>query len=110
MTIRFGSDPSPEDRVTAGELSSFLSAAAGTPIGLSASPAPGRAITLKRTGPVAALPVPGEHPGPESREAYAIQVTPGGVNVEGRSSAALYYAAQTLHQLVDGQGGPRPFL
>jgi len=59
---------------------------------------------------VAALPVPGEHPGPESREAYAIQVTPGGVNVEGRSSAALYYAAQTLHQLVDGQGGPRPFL
>jgi len=47
---------------------------------------------------VAALPVPGEHPGPESREAYAIQVTPGGVNIEGRSSAALYYAAQTLHQ------------
>jgi len=34
LTIRFGSDPSPEDRVTAGELSSFLSAAAGTPIGL----------------------------------------------------------------------------
>src|SRR6266576_2715094 len=74
LTIRFGSDPSPEDRFTAGELSSFLSSAARTPIGLSASPAAGRTITLKRNGPVAALPVPGEHPGPESREAYSIQV------------------------------------
>jgi hypothetical protein len=33
-----------------------------------------------------------------------IKVTPGGVELEGRSSAALYYAAQTLRQLVEGTG------
>ena len=102
LTVRFGSDPSPEDRFTARELSSALSSAAGTPIRLSETKAEGRAVTLKRTGPVDALPVPGEHAGPESREAYSIKVTPRGVEIEGRSSAALYYAAQTLRQLVEG--------
>jgi hexosaminidase len=53
---------------------------------------------------VDALPVPGEDAGPESREAYSLKVTPGGVDVEGRSSAALYYAVQTLRQLVEGVG------
>src|SRR5690349_22407249 len=75
VTIRFGSDPSPEDRFTARELSSSLSSAAGTPIRLSENLAAGRAIRLKRTGPVDALPMPGEQAGPESREAYSLKVT-----------------------------------
>jgi len=109
LTIRFSSDPSPEDRFTARELSSTLSSAAGTPIRLSEHAAAGRTITLKRTGPVDALPMPGEQAGPESREAYSLKVTPGGVDIEGRSSAALYYAVQTLCQLVEAIGAAASF-
>jgi hypothetical protein len=41
---------------------------------------------------------------PDSRESYSIKATPFGVEVTGRSSAGLYYAAQTLRQLVEGTG------
>lgn len=98
LTVRFASPPADEDRFTASELSSFL----GTPV--SETGAAGPAIVLKRSGPVDALPMSGEKTGPDSREAYSIRVTPAGVEVEGRSSAALYYAAQTLRQLVEGNG------
>jgi hexosaminidase len=104
LTIQFGSAPSPEDRFTARELASSLSTTAAASIQVSEAPLASRAITLKRTGPVDALPVPGEQAGPDSREAYLLKVTPGGVELEGRSSAALYSAAQTLRQLVEGTG------
>ena len=101
LTIRLASGAASEDRFTAQELSSYLSSAAGSSIRLAETSAAGKAITLQRTGPVDALPVPGERPGPQSRESYSIRVTAGGVDVEGRSSAALYYAVQTLRQLVE---------
>lgn len=104
LTIHFASDPGPEDRFTARDLASQLSAKAGNPISLAETPARGPAITLKRTGPVDPLPVPGENAGPESREAYSIKVTAAGAEIEGRSSASLYYGAETLAQLVEGAG------
>lgn len=104
LSIRFASSPASEDRFTAGELSSSLSSAAGMPVPVSEISAAGPVITFTRTGPVDDLPTPGEQAGPESREAYSIKVTPDGVDIEGRSSAALYYAAQTLRQLVEGTG------
>jgi N-acetyl-beta-hexosaminidase len=82
--------------------------------GLGESPAScplghGVAIQLERTGPVAALPVHGETPGPDSREAYTIDVTKQGVVLRGHSSAAEYYAVETLLQMIkhDTQGRPR---
>jgi len=59
---------------------------------------------LTRTGAVDALPVPDEHPGPDSREAYTLRVTPEGAEVRGRSSAGVFYGVQTLIQLVEGEG------
>ena len=50
------------------------------------------------------LPIPGESAGPDSRESFSIKVTPTGAEVQGRSSAAVYYGAQTLLQLVEGGG------
>ena len=60
-------------------------------------------IVLERTGGIDALPVPGEQPGPDSREAYSLKVTSDGVTASARSSAGLYYAVQTLEQLAKGQ-------
>lgn len=58
-------------------------------------------IRIERNGPVAALPIPGEKPGPESREAYTIDIRADGVLVSGRSSAGEYYGAQTLLQMME---------
>ena len=70
LNIRFASTPSPEDRFAAQELSAFIAEVAGIPIRVLERPAAGPAVTLKRTGPVDALPIPGERAGPESREAF----------------------------------------
>ena len=58
-------------------------------------------IQLQRSGPVAALPVPGETPGPDSREAYTLDISADGVVVRGRSSAGEYYGVQTLLQMIE---------
>jgi len=104
LAINVASDASPEDRFTARELSSSLMRSAGTEIPVTDTGSSGNGITLRRTGAVDALPMPGEPAGPNSREAYSIKVTHTGVEVEGRSSAAVYYGAETLVQLVEGTG------
>ena len=104
LNICFGSVPSPEDRFTARFLSKALSARADTAIPVVELSACPHGISLERTGGVDALPVPGEHPGPDSREAYSLKATGEGVELTARSSAGLYYAAQTLAQLVEGHG------
>jgi hexosaminidase len=60
-----------------------------------------RSIRVARSGPVAALPTPGEKPGPESREAYTIDVSDNGVVVRGHSSAGEYYGVETLLQMIE---------
>ena len=103
LKIRFVSEPSSEERFLAQELTAELSSAAGVPIPIS-QVADGPAITFERTGASDPLPVPGERPGPDSREAYTLRVTDRGAEIRGRSSAALYYGARTLRQLVKGSG------
>jgi hexosaminidase len=107
-------DPSPaaEDLFAARELASWLTEACGFEVLVAAKPAgappaastSAPAIVLRRTGEVAALPVPDEPAGPTSRESFEARITPQGVTLEARSSAGLYYAAQTLRQMVEGRG------
>ena len=105
LNIRLAGNAADEDRFAAGELAAILSARCTTPIPIAESPdGPGPSIVLKRTGPVASLPLPGERPGPDSRESYRLKITPGGGEIEAISSAGLYYAVQTLRQLVEGEG------
>jgi hypothetical protein len=63
------------------------------------------AIVLDREGATdEPLALPGEKPGPDSREAYDLTVTGQGVKVHARSSAGIFYGLQTLRQLVEGEG------
>lgn len=48
------------------------------------------------------VPTGNEAAGPESREAYFISVTNNGAEIRAGSSAGLYYGAQTLLQMVEG--------
>jgi len=104
LGIRLASaSPTVEDRFAAGELARRLQERTGTGISIRNEGA-GPLIVLERTGGVDPLPVPGEQPGPDSRESYDLRVTPAGVEIRGRSSAAVFYGVQTLVQLVEGQG------
>ncbi|SEI68648.1 Glycosyl hydrolase family 20, catalytic domain [Dyadobacter sp. SG02] len=51
-----------------------------------------------------ALPEVSERDGASSREHYKLTVSRVGVRVEAQTSAGLYYAVQTLRQLITGQG------
>jgi hexosaminidase len=102
LSIRLLGEPSLEDRFAAERLSNCLADLAKEPIPVSEGEASSRAIVLKRTGPVGALALPGEHPGPGSREAYTLMVTTHGAEIQGMSSAGLFYGVQTLCQLVEG--------
>lgn len=99
--------PAPEEAFA---VSALLQGAHGALSACAAAQEP--SIQLVRSGPVAALPVPGETPGPESREAYEIDISAHGVTVRGRSSAGEYYGVQTLLQMIERapDGAPRlPF-
>lgn len=103
LGIRLAGDPSIEDRFAAQRLSTCLSNAAdGDPIPVSQGEAAGTLIVLKRTGELGALPVPGEHSGPTSREAYTLKLTPEGGEIQAASSAGLFYGVQTMCQMIEG--------
>ncbi|MBS1851074.1 MAG: beta-N-acetylhexosaminidase [Acidobacteria bacterium] len=96
-----------EDRFAAGELQRRILARTGIQLG------PGEqgvaAIRFERSGAVDALPAPGEKPGPGSREAYQIDISATGIKLTARSSAGIFYAVQTLVQLVEFQQGKAVF-
>lgn len=103
LSIEFASTPAPEDRFAAEQLAKWLGSRGGAEIPIREVKGNGPAIVLERTGAVDALPVPGEKPGPDSREAYELKVTPSGVTVRARSSAGIFYGAETLRQLIEGE-------
>ncbi len=51
------------------------------------------------------LPVPDEKTGPGSRESYLIKVSGSRVEVNAKSDAGIFYALQTLGQMVSGEKG-----
>jgi hypothetical protein len=104
VSIRFGSPPTLEDRFAAGELSRALKEITGIDVPIWESQGQSPAIMLTRTAGLDPLPMPDEQPGPESREGYHLKVTPTGAEIQGRSSAAVFYGVQTLRQLVEGKG------
>ena len=104
LAIRLSSEAGVEDRFAAQTLSNFLSQRVSEAIPIAQTELSRPGIVLKRTGPVDALRLPGERPGPESREAYTLMVTPEGVEIQAASSAGLFYGVQTLCQMVEGEG------
>jgi hypothetical protein len=62
-------------------------------------------ITFERTEALPSLPQPNESTGEQSREAYDISIKTNGIHIRSRSSAGLFYAVQTLRQLIVKRGG-----
>jgi len=104
LAICFASAPVPEDLFAGSELSNQLAERGEGSIPIREGNSCPHGIFLQRTGSIDPLPVPGEHTGPDSREAYSLKITSEGATVSARSSAGLYYAIQTLGQLVEGSG------
>ncbi len=103
LHLGFAGAPSAEDRFAAEQLATELSRVAGSPVRVAENANPERAVIFKRTGAVAALPEKDERPGPEGRESYRIRITPVGAEVTAPSSAGLFYAVQTLKQMIEGR-------
>ncbi len=85
-------------------MASRLSAIGHSQIPIRKGKASGRAIVLNRAGAGSALPGDNESTGPDSREAYSLQITPKGAEIRAVSSAGLFYGVQTLLQMVEGSG------
>jgi hypothetical protein len=115
LSICFASAPaSPasrdsEDRFAAAELTRRLAEKTGVHVPVRDGAGCATGIVLDRTGPVDPLPVPGEKPGPDSREAYQLTVDRSGVRITGRSSAGIFYGVETLLQLVQERGADAVF-
>jgi hexosaminidase len=104
--IVLSTGPSPEEVFSAQQLSACLASRTQQEVPIGNLESSGTAIHLDRTGPVDALPEPGETPGPKSREAYSILVSSQGAWIEARSSAGLFYGIHTLCQLVEANSLP----
>lgn len=107
VTVAFESRTTDEDLFAANELATALGDITGNNVPVTTGkPAP-RSIVLHRTGGVDPLPGADERSGPDSRESYEIRITANGADIRARSSAGLYYAAQTLRQLVEDRAGEK---
>ena len=101
LTIGFASLPGAEDRFAAQELSAILSEITATQVAVRETMVSGPSIIFERTGDISPLPLPGEKSGPSSRESYKIKITPGNARITAPSSAGLFYAVQTLRQMIE---------
>ena len=102
LSIQLPPDAASEDRFAARQLSACLSSRAGFQVPVATAAVTGRTILLSRTGPVAALAVPDEQPGPDSRESFSIKLATQGGEIRASSSAGLFYGVQTVCQMVEG--------
>jgi hexosaminidase len=101
--IGFASRPGIEDKFAAQELASLFSKITSGNIPVRET-ATGASIVFERTGNSDPLPLPDEKSGPDSRESYRIKVSQGNIKITAKSSAGLFYAVQTLRQMVEGSG------
>jgi len=109
LEIGFASSPTPEDRFTANKLASGLFTRAKVTVYVSEGEVRRGMVVLRRSGSGAGLPQPNEQAGPDSREAYSVNVTSEGAEIRANSSAGLFYGVQTLLQLAEGSGAGAAF-
>jgi len=108
VEIRFANPPNQADQFAAKELRSWLTERTGREVTIAAygnSSDGAFSIVLDREGSAdQPLALPGDKPGQNSFEAYDLSVTPQGVKIHARSSSGIYYGAQALRQLLEGEG------
>jgi N-acetyl-beta-hexosaminidase len=104
--IGFASEPSEEDLFAAEQLAKIIKEKSNISIEIVGTSSDGKTIVFDRTEADQPLPLPGDQPGPDSREAYSIDVVADQVRITSKSSAGLFYAVQTLDQLLDIDSPP----
>lgn len=102
--IGFAFRPSSEDKFAAKELGEVFSKVISSDIPVQESQA-GATIIFERTGNNDPLPGLGEKAGSDSRESYRIKINSNNIRITAKSSAGLYYAVQTLSQMIENTGG-----
>ena len=109
LPIRLPAGAVEEDHFAAQTLAECVSRATGSqPAILVVDQPVSRSLSLSRTGALDPLPVPGESPGPDSREAYKLTITATGAELRARSSAGIFYGVQTLCQMIEMPGAVLP--
>jgi hexosaminidase len=107
LPIRLLPGATEDDRFAAETLGACISQVTGTQTAiLSGNGESG--LSLERTGAPDPLPVPGETPGADSREAYTLRISSRGAEVKARSSAGIFYGVQTLCQMIEMPGAVLP--
>jgi hexosaminidase len=101
LVIKISRNAAVEDRFAASQLAAGIQERTGIAIPVVESAPSGRNIVFERQGEIEALPRVGEKTGPDSREAYHLSVTNDGVLLRARTSAGLFYAAETLLQTIE---------
>ena len=71
---------------------------------LSSSASAMATATFQYTVKTAGLEVPGAHETGGDREKYTLHIDTRGLRIEAATSTGLYYAIQTIEQLIEGQG------
>jgi hypothetical protein len=107
IAVSLGPSPAAEDRFAAAELASALAEITAERVPVVNNGPAAHTIALHRTGVVDPLPGPDDRPGPDSREAYILRISSNGAEISARSSAGLYYAVQTIRQMVDENAGEK---
>jgi hexosaminidase len=104
VSITLPAQASAEDQFASDALATGLRTFTGREVSV-APVGPGLHISLERSGAVDALPGRDDKPGPDSREAYQVRVTPSGAEIKAKSSAGLFYGVQTFLQLMEKTNG-----
>jgi hexosaminidase len=105
LAIQIQPETATEDRFAASQLAAGILERSGISVPIKETSAPGKTIVFHREGEIEALPRIGEKTGPDSREAYRLSVTKDGVLLRARTSAGLFYAVETLLQIIERSGG-----
>jgi hexosaminidase len=105
LKIAFINQPVEEDKFAARELSRILSEFKAGEVHIYESGTAGASIIFERTGNTDPLPVPEDKTGPASRESYRIKISGDNIKITARSSAGLFYAVQTLRQMIEKKDG-----
>lgn len=92
------------EQTTISQFTRFVKENTGVTMNTTFAEEPGvQMIVLNSDQPGAALPVPDEKAGSGSRESYQVSVSKGKVLVNAKSDAGIFYALQTIEQMISGE-------
>lgn len=102
LSFYISKNESPDTRFALNALKTVVEKATGKKMAPAASAATATVqYQIGRSG----QELPGDKEKDATRESYRIRITPERVNIEAKTSTGLYYAVQTLRQLIEGATG-----